>query len=154
MTSRSQPRFKKPLQTITLYNNLCQEQSSYCSTSSIIIILFFSFILFPLLCGVDVRWHTPPFGTIVHIISWQSSLFDIILYFIQPYYLRPSSRPSPLYFHYHRHPSYVVFISSHHLPIPLQPLFLYFRCDFFHLRCPSYSFISDLVQLPNSAHPS
>ena len=37
------------------------------------------------------------------------------------------------------------------MPIPLQPPFLYFPCDFFHFRCPSYSFISDLVLLRNSA---
>ena len=61
---------------------------------------------------------------------------------------------SPLYLHYHHPPSYVVFLSSHHMPIPLQPPFLYNLCDFPHFRCPSYSFISDLVQLHNPAHPS
>ena len=49
-----------------------------------------------------------------------------------------------MYFHYHRPPSYVVFLSSHHMPIPLQPSFLYFMCDFPHFRCHSYSYISDL----------
>ena len=38
------------------------------------------------------------------------------------------SIPSPLYFHYHRPPSYAVFLSSHHMPIPLQP---YVSCTFF-----------------------
>ena len=52
-----------------------------------------------------------------------------------------------------RPPSYMVFLSSHHMPIPLQPSFLYFVCDFRHFRCPSYYFIYDLVQLRNSAHP-
>ena len=60
---------------------------------------FFSFILFPLLCGVDVRWHTSPCSTVVHIISRQSLLFDVILYFVQPSSFRSSSLPSPLYFH-------------------------------------------------------
>ena len=32
--------------------------------------------------------------------------------------------PSPLFFHSHRSPSYVVFLSSHHLPVPHQPPFL------------------------------
>ena len=113
--------------------------------------VFFSFILIPLLCGIDVY---TPCSTVVHIISRQSLLFDVILYFVQPSSLRSSALPSPLYFHYHRPPSYVVFLSSHHMPIPLQPSFLYFLCAFPHFRCPSYSFISDLVQLRNSAHPS
>ena len=110
--------------------------------------------LIPTLCGVDVRWHTPPCSMVVHIISRQSLLFDVILYFVQPSSLRSSSLPSPLYFHYHRPPSYVVLLSSHHMPIPLQPSFLYFLCDFPNFSCPSYSFISDIVQLRNSAHPS
>ena len=41
---------------------------------------FFSFILFPLLCGVDVRWHTPPCSSVIHIISRQSLLFEWILF--------------------------------------------------------------------------
>ena len=47
-----------------------------------------------------------------------------------------------------------MFHSSHHMPIPLQPPFLYFLRDFPHFRCPSYSFISDSVQIRNSAHTS
>ena len=115
---------------------------------------FLSFIWFPLLCGFDVRWHTPPCSTVVHIISRQSLLFDVILYFVQPSSLMSSSLPSPLYCHYHRPPSHVVFISFHHMSIPLQHSFLYFLSDYLHFRCPSYSFISDLVQLRNSEHPS
>ena len=57
----------------------------------------------------------------------------------------------PFTFFFHRPPSYVVFLSSHHMPIPLQSSFLYFLCDFPHFRCSSYYFISDLVQLRNSA---
>ena len=30
---------------------------------------------------------------------------------------------------------YVVFLSSHHMPIPLQPSLQYFLCDFAHFRC-------------------
>ena len=83
-----------------------------------------------------------------------SLLFDIILYSVQPSSLRYSSLPSPLYFHFHRPPSYAVFLSCHHMPIQLQPPFLDFLCDFPHFRCPPYSFISYLVQLCNSTHPS
>ena len=104
--------------------------------------------------GRCIRWHTPPCSTVVHFISRQSLLFDIILYIVQPYSLRHSSPPSPLYFNFHRPPSYVVFLSYHHMPIPLQPTFLDFLCDFPHFRCPSYYFISYLVQSCNSAHPS
>ena len=59
----------------------------------------------------------------------QSLLFDITLYFVQSSSLRSSSLHSPLYFHFHCFPSYVVFLSSHHMPIPLQPPFLDFLCD-------------------------
>ena len=58
-----------------------------------------------------------------------------------------SSFPSPLYFHLHCPPSYVALLSSHCVLLPLHPPFLDFRC-------PHYSFISYLVQLRNSAHPS
>ena len=95
--------------------------------------IFFSFILFQFVCGVDVRCHTPPCSTVVHFISRQSLIFDIILYFVLclPLFL-------PLYLHFHRPPSYVVFLSSHHMPIPHQPSFMDFLCDSPHFRCPSY----------------
>ena len=35
----------------------------------------------------------------------------------------PSSLPSPLYFHFHRHSSYVVLISSHHMSIHLHSVY-------------------------------
>ena len=58
--------------------------------------------------------------------------------------------PSPLYFHFRRHPSYVVFLSSHHMPIPLQPPFLYFLCDFPTFVVPlslSFDILSIFVSL-------
>ena len=76
-----------------------------------------------------------------------SADFDIILNFVQPSYLRFSSLPSSLYFHFHRHPSYAVFLSSRHMRIPFQPHLLDFLCDFPHFRCPSYSFISYFVHI-------
>ena len=95
----------------------------------------------------------PPCSTVVHIISRQSLLFDIILYFVQPSSLLSSSLPSPLFLHFLRPSSCILFLSSHHMPIPLQPSLLDFLCDFPHFRCPSYSFISNLVQLRNSTYP-
>ena len=90
--------------------------------------------------------------TVVHFISQQPILFDITLYFVQSSSLMSSSLHSPLYFHLHCISSYVMFLSSHHKPIPLQPPFLDFLCDFPHFRFPSFSFISYLVQPCNSAH--
>ena len=115
--------------------------------------LFFNFlfILFPLSCGVDVRWHTSPCGMVIVFISRQSLLFDIILYFVQPSSLRSSSLPSPLYFNFHRPPSNAVFLHSHHMPIPLQPPFLDFLAMFpfslsplflLLLSCPKICFLS------------
>ena len=104
---------------------------------------FLSFISFPLLCGsITMIYASMQHGRILH-----QPTVDIILYFVQPYSLRSSSLPSRLYLHFHRPPSYAVFLSSHHMPIPLQHSFLDFLCDFHNFRCPSYSFISYLVQL-------
>ena len=98
-----------------------------------------------LLCEVDERRHTHPCSTFMHFISQQSPRFDVILHFVLPSSLWSSTLPSPLYFCFHCPPSYVAILSS---PlVPLQPPFLDFRC-------PHYSFISYLVQLRNSAHPS
>ena len=55
----------------------------------------FFFILFPILCWVDIRWYTSPWSSVVHFINRQSLLFDIILHFVQPSSLRYSSLPSP-----------------------------------------------------------
>ena len=87
-----------------------------------------------------------PCSTVVHIISRQSLIFDVILYFVQPSSLRYSSIPSPfpLYFHFHRPSSYVMLLSSQHMPIPPQPPFLDVICGFPHFRCLPYSFISIL----------
>ena len=87
----------------------------WCRTSLKTFTLFFLIIVFPLLCGVDVRCHTPPCSTVVHFLPTQSLLFDIGTHSVQPSSLRPSSLPS------HRPPSYVVLLSSHHMPILLQP---------------------------------
>ena len=73
--------------------------------------------------------YTPPCNMAVHFIS---------LYFVHPSsFSSVPSFPSP------SSPSFLrtVFLSPKHMPIPLQPSFLNFLCDFPHFRCPSYSFI-------------
>ena len=49
---------------------------------------------------------------------------------VQSSSLRHSSHPSPLYFHFHRPPFFVVLLPSHHMPILLQPPFQDFIFDF------------------------
>ena len=68
--------------------------------------------------------------------------------------ITPPCRTVVLYFHFHHPSSYLVLLSCYYAPLPLQPLVLDLLCDFPHFRCPSYSFISYIVQLRNSAHPS
>ena len=59
----------------------------------------------------DIRLHVARSYT-----SSADSPFSLIsLYFVQPSSLRYSSLPSPLHLHFHRPPSYVVFLSSHHM---------------------------------------
>ena len=50
-------------------------------------------------------------STGLHFLPRQSLLFDIILYFVQPSSLMSSSLPSPMYFHFHLHPSRVMLLS-------------------------------------------
>ena len=89
---------------------------------------------------------TPPCRTVVHFISRQSLLFVSSFTLSLPSSLRSSSLLSPPYCHFDRPPSYVVFLSSHHMPIPLQPPFLDFLCDFPHFSsCPSYIILSLLI---------
>ena len=111
--------------------------------------IFFSFILFPLYVGSmydDISLHVARSYT-----SSAYSPFSLMLSFNlsnHNYSLRSSSLPSPLYFHYHRPPPYAVFLSSHHMPIPLLPSFLYFLCDFPHFRWPlilSFLILSSFV---------
>ena len=98
----------------------------------------------------------PPCSSVIHIISRQSLLFDIIPDPVQPSSLSSSSLPSPLYFHYYRPPSYVVLISSHARttstsflglslrfpPLSLSPLFFHF------LFCPASLYMIVLLKCP------
>ena len=111
-------------------------------TSSFIGSVFtvFFFISFPLLFVFDVRCDIR-----LHVARSYTSSADSPFSLISSFTLSNQlllALPSPVYFHFHRPPSHVVFLSCHHMPIPLQPLFLDFLCDFHHFRCPSYSFIS------------
>ena len=81
-------------------------------------IFLFSFILFALM--------------VVHSISRQSFLLDIIIQLVQPSPRRHSSLLSPLLFQLHRPPFHVVFLYSHHMPIPLNLLsWTFFALRFF-----------------------
>ena len=51
---------------------------------------------------------------VVHFLLLQSLLFDITPRYVQSSSLRPSFLPSPLYFHFHSPPSYVVLLSLDH----------------------------------------
>ena len=79
--------------------------------------------LFPLLCGVDVSYETPPFSPVLRVLPWQFSVWQVVPDAIQPPPLWSSS-PSFLR-HLHRHHSlaYLFVFSSQYMPIPLQPTF-------------------------------
>ena len=95
--------------------------------------IFCSLILVPLLCGIDVRLHTPPCSTVVHLISRQSLLFDTIIHFVQPSSLRYSSLTlflsSFLLVLSFSSPFFLrsALPSSHHMPIQFQPPLLDFH---------------------------
>ena len=74
--------------------------------------VIYIYIMFPLLCGVDVRLDTPPCSMVVQCSSRQFLLFDTILYFVKPSSLR--SFPQFLC------PSYS-FISLPRIPVPALP---------------------------------
>ena len=61
---------------------LCSSDKSVDYFLTTCFFFFFSFMLFPHLCGKEVRWHTPACSTVVHFIGQQSLLFDIIRYFV------------------------------------------------------------------------
>ena len=109
---------------------------------------------FPLLCGVDVSYETPPFRPVLRVLQCQFSLRQVVPDVVQPPPLRSSSPSFPRHLHRHHSLDYVFFLSSQYMPIPLQPTFLYFLGYFSHLRCPSNSFIPNSVQLGHSTHPS
>ena len=110
--------------------------------------------LFPLSCGVDVSYETPPSSSVLSVLPGQFSLGQVVPDAIQPPPLWSSSPSFPRHLHRHHSLAYVFVFSSQYVPIPLQPTFLYFLGYFSHLRCPSNSFIPNSVQLGDSTHPS
>ncbi len=57
--------------------------------------------------------------------------------------------------HFHRHSSYAVLLSSHHMPVPVPHPISDFHCDFSHFRClDPLSFIPYPVDLCNLPYPS
>ena len=110
--------------------------------------------LFPLSCGVDVSYETPPSSSVLSILPGQFSLVQVVPDAIQPPPLWSSSPSFPRHLHRHHSLAYVFVFSSQYVPILLQPTFLYFLGYFSHLRCPSNSFIPNSVQLGDSTHPS
>ena len=110
--------------------------------------------LFPLSCGVDVSYETPPSSSVLSVLPGQFSLGQVVPDAIQPPPLWSSSPSFPRHLHHHHCLAYVFVFSSQYVPIPLQPTFLYFLGYFSHLRCPANSFIPNSVQLGDSTHPS
>ena len=116
---------------------------------------FFSFILFPLLCGVDlyddIRLH------VAQPLSYTSSadcLFNLMSSFTLSSHLLLCLPLFLLSFRAYFSLASPSFLRS----VPLfssqttSTFFPVLLCDFPHFLCPSYSFISDLVQRRNSAH--
>ena len=83
---------------------------------------FRGFLLFPLLCGVDVSYETPPCNPVLCVPSAQFSLRQVVPDAIQPPPLWSSSSSIPRYLHRHHSLAYVFVFSSQYMPIHLNPL--------------------------------
>ena len=59
---------------------------------------FFFFIFIPLLCGVDVGRQSPPCSSVVHLLSRQSLLSQIVFHTVRPPLLRSASPSASLHF--------------------------------------------------------
>ena len=68
---------------------------------------------FPLLCGIDVSYETPPFSPVFSFFPWQFSLRQVVLDVIQPPPLWSSSLSFPRHLHHHHSLAYVFFFSIH-----------------------------------------
>ena len=121
---------------------------NYCIDMVVLSLLLPHF--FPLLCGVDVSYETPPFSPVLRVLPLQFSLRQIVPDAIHPPPLWTSSPSFSRHLNRHHSLAYVFVFSSQYMPIPLQPIFLHFRGYFSHLRCPSNSFIPNSVQLGDS----
>ena len=82
--------------------------------------------LFPLLCGADVSYETPPFNPVLRVLPGQFSLRQVFPYAIQPPPLWSSFPSFSRHLHRHQYLAYVFVFSSQYITIPLQPTFLNF----------------------------
>ena len=105
--------------------------------------------LFPLLCGVDVSYETPPSRPVLRVLLGQPPLRQVVPDAIQPPPLWSSSPSFPRHLHPHHSLPYVFVFSSRNMPIPLQPTLLHFLGYFSHFCRPSNSFIPNSVHLGN-----
>ena len=76
--------------------------------------------LFPLLCGVDVSYDTPPFSPVLGVLPGQFSLRQVVPDAIQPPLLWYSCPSIPRHLHRHHSLAYAFVFSSQYMPIPLQ----------------------------------
>ena len=77
--------------------------------------------LFPLSCGVDVSYETPPSSSVLSVLPGQFFLGQVVPDAIQPPPLWSSSPSFPRHLHRHHSLAYVFVFSSQYVPIPLQP---------------------------------
>ena len=101
--------------------------------------------LFPLLCGVDVSYETPPSRPVLRVLLWQTPLRQVVPDAIQPPPLWSSSPSFPRHLHHHHSLPYAFVFSSRNMPIPLQPTLLHFLGYFSHFCRPSNYFIPNSV---------
>ena len=84
----------------------------------------------------------------------QSSTFQISLTRVFPSCFRSSYLPFPWYIRPQHFPQYVLAISPHHMPVPVQSSLSDLFGSLRHSCCSSDVFIPDLVFACHSAHPS
>ena len=72
---------------------------------------------FPLLCGVDVSYETPPLNSVLRFLPWQFSLRQSIPDVIQPPPLWSSSPSFPRHLHPHHSLAYVFVFPSQYMPM-------------------------------------
>ena len=95
--------------------------------------------LFPLLCGVEVSYETPPFSPVLRVIPGQLfSLRDVVPHAIQPPPFWSSCPSFPRQRHHHRSLAYVFVFSSQYMPYHFNVL----SCNFLDM---SPTFVVPLI---------